>query len=191
MPTVTLRPNADGTYRQFKIYPTTPTTHYDKVDEVTPNDGTDYITSMYGDGLAHEVYDTFLKPSSGIPAGSTINSVTVYSRGRVTQTPGGFKVSWRNCLLVDGTLYTADNFQYTSWTTVNSVWATNPKTGLPWTLSDIEALEFGVFGTDKYDAAGDESWVDITTVWLVIDYTPPPAGKFTFLKTPVSMIYIG
>lgn len=191
MATVTLRPTGDGTYKQWLIYPTTPTTHYDKVDEATPNDGTDYLDSGFDDGAAHDVYDTFLKPSSGIPAGSTINSVTVYSNGLVVPTAAGVKVVWNEALLVGGTLYKGASHNYTSWTTTSTTWTTNPKTGAAWTLSDVENLEFGVYGADRYDTIGNETWAQVTAVWLVIDYTPPPTGKFTFLKTPVSMIYIG
>jgi hypothetical protein len=181
MTTVTLRPTGDGTYKQWLIYPATPTTHYDKVDEATPNDGTDYLKSGFGDGAAHDVYDTFLKPLSGIPAGSTINSVTVYSNGRVVPTPRGSKVTWAEALLVGGTLYKGSSHNFTSWTTTSAAWTTNPNTGAAWTLSDIEALEFGVFGQDRYDTAGNESWAEVTAVWLVVDYTPPPAGVQHFI----------
>jgi len=170
---VTLRPIADGAYKQWRIYPTTPTTHYDKVDEETPNDAVDYITSRFADGADHYVYDTFIKPPTGIPQGSTINSVTVYSRGIAVKTILKVVAPWTEVLLVDGTLYTGYPHYYTTWTTTYRTWATNPKTGSPWTLNDVEALEFGAYGEDGYDDDGNETWVSVTAVWMEIDYTPP------------------
>jgi len=178
MATVTVRPTADGTYKQFPvIYPTTPSTHYDKVDEVTPNDATDYIGSNAGDGAAHDFYDTFKKAATGIPSGSTINSVTVYTRGRVIPTPAGSKVTWAEAIYTYGKLYDGATHNYTSWTTTSTTWTTNPYTGAPWTVDEVEALEIGVKGLDRYDTAGDESWAQVSTVWAVIDYTPPVAAK--------------
>ena len=177
MATVTLRPNADGTYRQFLIYPTTPTTHYDKVDEVTPNDAVDYVHSCFGDGAAHDVVDTYLKPATGIPAGSKINSVTLYTRGLVVPTPAGLRVYWGYALFEGGVLTASTVWRYTAWTTTYYTFTTNPRTGLPWTVSEVEALEFGVCAQDRYDTAGDESWAKVSTVWLVVDYTPPVAVK--------------
>ena len=67
MPTVTLRPSSDGALLQCLIYPATPTTHYDKVDEVTPNDATDYVLSPNVAGVAYR--DSYGKPASEIPEG--------------------------------------------------------------------------------------------------------------------------
>lgn len=190
MVTVTVRPIADGTYKQCLIYPTTPSTHFDKVDETTPNDATDYVYTGFGDGLAHSnVVDTFVKGSTGIPSGSTINSVTVFIRAHTVPTPSGSKVSYGIALYEGGVLTLVKPFSYTAWTTSSRAWTTNPRTGNAWTVSEVEALEVGFVSDDSYDAIGDESFGECSTVWVEIDYTPPTvAAKKIFMD---GFVFIG
>jgi hypothetical protein len=173
MPTVTLRPTADGAILGNRIYPTTPTTHYDKVDEETPNDLTDYVYG--GDTVGAYYMDTYVKPSSGIPAGSTINSVTIYNR--ILTPPGEAGTMGRVATLLRnaaGVLAAGTNKYARTWTTISTVYASSPFTGAAWTLAEVEGLQIGTRTLTNNDAISGPVQGMCSTVWLVIDYTPPP-----------------
>jgi len=172
MPTVTLRPSADGALLQNSIHPTTPTTHFDKVDEEVPNDATDYVYSPTPTGAYR---DSFVKPSSGIPSGSTINSVTIYHRLRTTLSElrycGAVCTLLRDSL---GNVVVSFPFIQAVWTTVSVLYTTSPFTGSAWTLAEVEGLQIGT----QCESIMDEEYTSgqgyCSTIWLVIDYTLPP-----------------
>jgi hypothetical protein len=175
--TVTVRPISDDVVQFPQIYPTTPTTHYDKVDETTPNDGTDYVSAAASDGLTHTFRDFYNKQATGIPSGSTINSVTIYIRYQGYKTTLGKIGSCATSIKLgtntkDGSVTTGTPLWYTK----SDTYTTNPWTSAAWTLTDVENLKIGCMGNDVYDTGGEESAPSISTVWLVIDYTPPAAA---------------
>ena len=171
MSTVTVRPTSDGALVECSIYPTSPTTHYDKVDEDPPNDATDYV---YGDdvgGVAKR--DSYIKGSTGIPDGSTINSITIYRRHFCGAGTDGAKGSTEGLLRNNaGTLAYTTVLNPTVWTTSSYVWSTSPFTAAAWTLDEVNGLQIGCRSNAKYDTT-DEAYYSgaISTVWLVIDYT--------------------
>jgi len=168
MATVTLRPSSDSTIVECLIYPTTPTTHFDKVDEETPNDDTDYVYA----NTTGVFRDLFNKLASGIPTGSTINSVTIYNRIRCI--PGEYgEYGYCYTLLRSGTTDAQGGPEQSSvWATVNTVYNNSPFTGVPWTIAEIDAMLIGtrLYGIQYGEFPTEER---CSTVWIVVDYTAP------------------
>jgi hypothetical protein len=171
MATETLRPSSDGDVKRLQIYPSTPTTHYDKVDDVTSDGDTTYVQST--GGVDYQPYDLYHYPASAIPAGSTINSVTAYflARSLNASYPGTLGWVWKT----HATEYKQfDAYEPpTSYTTYSKKYTTNPYTGLPWTLDEINALQVGPELDDGVSGTGAFYRCRCTMVYLVIDYTPP------------------
>jgi hypothetical protein len=116
--------------------------------------------------------DTFDLPSTSIPPGSTINWVEVESVCGVTSVGGWY----RNVLYTLSTLYygTKHTPSDTYWHTIVDRWTTNPNTGLPWQISQINALEVGVeLQSRRYLGYSWGTWC--TQVFARIDYDLPPA----------------
>lgn len=130
----TVFPNADGTYTQFT--PSTGTAHWSLVDETTNNGDTDYVSSAtVGNRDTYNFTDlssvnvlaaqlhTIVKKEA---AGDTVQVNTVCKSGATVTT--GTKVA-------PGTSY-----QLLS----SSILETDPNTGSAWTLTNLNAAEFGV-----------------------------------------------
>jgi len=168
--TVTLRPTGDGALLECIVYPATPTTHYDKVDEDPPNDGIDYVRS---DGAGIFRRDTFTKPASGIPAGSTITKVTIYNRVRAV--PLEWLTPLAGTLLRNsaGALAYGVYGDYDVWTTISTEYTTSPFTGVAWTIEEVDGLQIGTSVRGAYDPELGYTYAYCSTVWLVVEYTPP------------------
>jgi len=165
----TLRPNGAGGSTQW-----TGTeegegagTHWQKVDEaVADEDGTYVYSAAPGQD------DAFALENSGVGAG-TINSVTVYARGRKTTVD---VVSIKVALWTGGSRFLsglktfAQNYEDHS-----NVWNQNPDTLAAWTWAEIDALQVGA-RTNAVD--GGEA--RMTQAWIVVDYTA--AGGVTINK---------
>lgn len=165
MATVTLRPNGAGAETTLAPFPAI--ANWDCVDEDPANDDTDNVLNS-----ASGVYqrDLYAIPTSGIPAGSTINSVTIFWRAekvQIASRAGSGKPSLRtNAATSDGTGVTLT----TSWITRSQAWTMNPVTGVAWTLAEINALQIGealIFADIDY------GYSTCTQVYVVIDYTAP------------------
>ncbi|MEM1589685.1 MAG: hypothetical protein QW175_04655 [Candidatus Bathyarchaeia archaeon] len=172
MPTLILRPTGDGSLRECSIYPTTPTTHYDKVDEETPNDATDYVYASTTTIDAKR--DTYTKPSTGLPSYATINSIKIYNRLYSPATPLGARPAGATLIRIGTQDFTGTMAYYTAWTTVSTTYTNNPATNQPWTVSDVEALEIGTILYVDEDGEGNRSGCQCSTVWLEIDYSINP-----------------
>ena len=174
MTTETLRPNAVGTYTEFPVQYPNSTFHYDKVDDVTPDEGSTYIATSSTDYLFYR--DLYGVPDSAIPVGSTINSVTVYIRcvgsGLDTGNTRGYAAQY---IRTHDTDYLGAYAYYigSAWATKYYTWLTNPNTGLAWTIDEINALEIGIKGRAGYDIEGYCYPLYCTQVYVEVDYTPP------------------
>jgi len=177
MPQVILRPNASGDKTEWPHQYPDSSSHWDKVDEETPDDDSTYIYVKSTDiGSFIDLYN-IPDLSSIIEPGATINFVRVYIRCRGT----AYNVA-RAAPMVKtyGTEYAPADMTFgTSYETKYHQWDNNPYTGNPWTIDEIYALQIGVRGHrgSYYDPIlGIIRYDDTrcTQVYLLVDYTVPP-----------------
>ena len=142
MPTVILRPNQAGDRTEWPWqYPSTGE-HWDKVDDVTPDEDSTYIYISRAEAGSHK--DLYNLPSPGIPSGAQIDYVRVYIRCRGS----GFTFARaRPVIKTHGMEYAPTYMSFgTSYSTQSHEWTTNPYTGEAWTLDELESLQAGVEG---------------------------------------------
>ncbi|MBA7483253.1 hypothetical protein ES707_18764 [subsurface metagenome] len=154
----TLRPVANGTFQEHNYQYPAEGEHYDKINEVTPDDSARYIGARH---TYSALTDTFVIPPHQQGNG-LINSVTVYGRFRNAALQNG-----RQSVVVytHGTLFSY-NFGVlpSAWTTQGYSWDINPYTGEPWTWEEIDNLEIGII--DRYHGTY------CSQVYVEVDYTP-------------------
>ena len=168
MPTETLRPNASGDSTQ--LTPVGDTPNYKCVDEAVSDGDATYVQSPVSDVNAH--LDLYNIEDTAIPAGSTINSVTVYILCRSISAT--YRAIFRPALKkAGGTVqYGNQANPSTTYTLYSAMF-----TGI--SLSDLNSLQIGVeisSGSDDIIYAGR-----CTQVYAVIDYTPPSVA----VKKPI------
>jgi len=171
MATVTLRPDANISV-QCSQYPTSGY-NYDKVNEVTSDGDSTYVYAPGGTNAYY--YDLYDIPSSGIPVGSTINSVAitivVRSAGYGTKSTNVATRLNTHATIYETSYIIANSSTYSAKTTT---YTTNPYTGAAWTLDEVNSMDIGVMCRDIYLEPYD-SGARCTQVYVVIDYTPPTA----------------
>jgi hypothetical protein len=155
-------PTADGDIRG--TWNTSP--YWDDVDETTPNDA-DYMTGTAV--VSNSAYNLFSFSAFSIPAGSTIQDLTVYVRAR--DASSGVN-NIRASIKVKGTNYNGtSNDPGTNWTTYSYSYTTNPNTGSAWTVADINGTgasplqQFGVYTSDLTPN------VPVSMVYAVVNYS--------------------
>jgi hypothetical protein len=147
----TLRPTSDVATGFPVIYPTTPTTHYDKVDEVTADDAATYVKT--GDSSSI-VTDRYGKPSFTLPAGKKIGLVRVTARCLTDKYGTNKEASFYLGVEIGGTLYTSSAQKTANaWATKTYVFEKNPATGLAWTQAGINGANLCVRGSSYYSTA--------------------------------------
>jgi hypothetical protein len=159
-----LRPNGAGD--ETSIYSQYPGSgaHWDKVDDVTPDEDATHLYSPTGSYCR----DLYSLPESAVPVASqgSINSVTVYVRAKAAPsvpTVGTLKIVCKT----GGTIYESSEVTPgLAYTNFSAAWACNPKTGLAWTWSEINTLQIGV--AIRQDSYGNFNRV--TQVWVEINY---------------------
>jgi hypothetical protein len=128
-----LYPTGDA-YAGFPyIYPTTPTTHYDKVAEAVADDDATYVY-----GAANNVIytDRYYKTALSIGT-SKISAVDIIIRYKGS----GLKVGF----YIGTTLYLSSILASKSaWTTTSVRWLKNPATGNDWTQDDVNNAQLVV-----------------------------------------------
>lgn len=162
----TRRPTGDDT-ANWTPFPATPTTRWDKVDEVIPTD-TDYISTSTANT------QTFTFTAFTVPAGSTITNLTIYYRHEKI---GGGTCNIRSALKIGGTYYTTTdtgvNPTQGAWNTRSYDYTISPRTSAAWTVADIKGVganPLQAFGVSSSDATPT---VYCSQCYAVVTYIPP------------------
>jgi hypothetical protein len=175
---VHMRPNGTGDNSDW-------TNDYTTVDEITPNDATDFISSNTLDQI--EEVNLEAVPSE-IGSSDTINYVGVGFRNNVSDPAstdpvftGRIKASSGGTVDEFTTLQTAST---SAWRTQNDGTTSanyknfnnnsnyeQPGGSSAWTKSALENTQIGVRVT-----TGDAHNVQVTALWLLVDYTPAAGG---------------
>ena len=171
--------SAAGTWA---VFPTSPTTKFDKVDEVGANDGdTSYLTHGTTAGSALFSFSAF-----SIPAGAIITNLTVTVVARDV-TSG--KNAVQPAISVNGTNYLTTSTSTevpTAYTAISYAYTTNPLTPAAWTVADINGTGtrplqgFGVSSADASPA------FRITQVYATVNYTITNTAPTAVLNTPTN-----
>lgn len=128
----------------FQIFPTSPSTHFSKVDDIqtTPNDDTDYV---YCNTTAPAILDMFNITNHTTETG-VINYIQVFSRARahpVGQAPTG---EYKHKITCGAGNALSPNYAplSTAYQSYSTIFTTNPATGIAWTWANIDALIAGL-----------------------------------------------
>ena len=164
-----LRPNATGDNSDW-------TNDYTTIDEVTPNDATDFISSNTNNQIEDVNLDT---TPAAMASSDVINVVQVGVRFNISDATGADPTA---CLRIkasaSGTVEESANLNNntTTWTTNSN---TTPKNyvltlyDLPgasttaWTKADLDQAQIGVRETTT-----DTHLVQVSTLWLLVDHKP-------------------
>lgn len=159
--TNTLVPTSDVSVGFDATYPTSPTTHYDKVDEGASHDS----AATYNRAITNADRDEYGLTDMADPTGTYDLDVTIYVIEQDTSTGTAY---FDAGIVLSSTSYVGINDQaaQNAWTSHEYTWEANPAGG-EWTYSVINGMNVFV---EVYDAAPD---VDVTSVYIVvsIDYT--------------------
>jgi len=133
----TNRPESDDAVSgTWTVYPASPTTLYDKVNETSADDDDTYIESSIADSRA-----LFGFSGLNIPVGARDIYVRVYHRRKRIGSGTARQFIRINDTNYDGTTSTPS----TSYGTTLTTWSTNPVTGNPWTSAEVNSLQgFGI-----------------------------------------------
>lgn len=168
--TVTVRPISDNSISMPGINPTTPTTHYDKIDEETVNDN-DYT---YNTANAVKL-DLFNIQTSGIDADTlkNIDKITIYGRFYISQDSDKYR------LYVNSSYF--ESYSSAGWLSVGYSWSTNPATSLPWTLSEVNSMKIGhtIYGTSGAQLRCSQQYAIISYYKYIFTFTPPGNNLLT------------
>lgn len=182
--TIIKYPGEDGAYVSLAVYPSSPTTHYTKVNENPPDNDTTYLKDK---GSSQPMaYDVFIKEAISFPEGYNITSVrvvlTVKTHLYVPECSGIASARLRN-----STANITSSGVDIAWSTYSEVtfsWSNlSPFTGLAWTQDEINAMQFGLgleggfdFETSRYRGCR------CTQVRLEIDYTVPGGAIWNYVS---------
>ena len=171
--TETLRPDGDGDETGIEEPDPLLYTHWDLVDDVTPDGNSTYVATE-SNNWQEDLY-TIADHSTGAGA---INYVRVYfvAREQTEQTPTTAYVH----IKTNGVEYNGTEVATTtSYTAYSYQWNTNPQTGNPWTWDEIDALQIGV-GLRR---PKPNQWTRVTQVYAEVNHTPyNPTGTLTSIN---------
>ncbi|KKU86485.1 MAG: Kelch repeat type 1-containing protein, partial [Parcubacteria group bacterium GW2011_GWA2_47_9] len=165
--TLTLYPNATGTYRVWPTIVAT-TTAWGATSDLSD---TTYIQSA-SSSTATET--EAMQDFSGL-AGSSINSVTINTRCCAAN-GGGAGEKGAVILYTNGAGYQYDDQTISrcdTWeTNTSGALTANPQSGNPWTIAEVDAMETG----KKPTSVGAAEAIRCSEFEAVVDYTIPPEG---------------
>jgi hypothetical protein len=130
-----------------------------------PND--DDATYIYASTAGYK--QQYNLTANSIPSGSTITSVKISNRAKVTGGSGAYQ----GYVVLAGVTVYAPVHSPASYTTYED--AVSRPGGGSWAVSDLSSLEVGL-----YRVAGGTTRV--TSLWIIVDYTPPPSAMFMMFR---------
>jgi hypothetical protein len=140
-----LYPLSDNT-TALQIFPLSPATHWDKVDDTIniPNDDTDYVFASTNSVPAIvDIYNISTHPP-GLTG--TINYVRVITRARAYPIPQMTAGEYKHKIICGAGTALSQNYAPVStvYKQYSTIWTTNPATWVAWTWSDIDILKIGL-----------------------------------------------
>lgn len=185
-----LRPNGTGDNSAW-------TNDYTTIDEVTPNDATDFISS----NTNNQIEDVNLDATpAAMDSGDIINCVQVGVRYNLSDATGAdptavlrIKASASGTVEESGNLITNS----TTWNTNNPQTPKNYNLTLydlpgasttAWTKADLDTAQIGV-----RESATDTHFIQVSTLWLLVDHKPGSITEFLDAAgsvTPTSALII-
>jgi hypothetical protein len=174
--TVIIRPNAAGDKTEWpRQYPTTGY-HWDKVDDVTPDEDTTYISIPYTTSLPK--VDLYNLENVTV---SDIVSVTVYFRHKGDQYTSPRCYAGIKTYTVE--VYGKKETSGTTYVTSSYTWLLNPYTNQPWTTEEVNSLQAGVKGVrgQYFDPDLGEIYYDstyCTQVYVEVEYRSGVIGIY-------------
>jgi len=157
----TLRPTADGDETNIED-PASPATHWNLVDDVTPDEDSTYVSSE-----EYTWQEDLYQIADHSTGSGVINYVRVYFRAyeEVNEDPDTNVYAH---IKTNGVEYNGTAIDVaTSYTTYYYQWDYNPQTSANWTWSEIDALQIGV-GIMR---AKPNRYTHVTQVYAEINYT--------------------
>ena len=128
----------------LQIFPTSPVTHFDKVDEAvtSPNDDTDYV---FCNTIPPAILDMYALTDHTTEIG-TINFIQVFTRAKaypVAQSPSG---EYKHKITCGAGNALSPNYAplSTVYNEFSTIWTTSPATSVAWTWAEIDALLAGI-----------------------------------------------
>lgn len=136
--------------------------------------------------------DLFTFPAFTIPSGSTIEKLSLYMRLRTNVANQNY---FNGVLRIGGIDYhSSQAYGLYVWNNYTFDWLTNPKTGVAWTVADVNGVGANALQEFGY-RSGWRVWVYqfMTQCYATVTYTPPPLMKgemkATFSKKQASMTF--
>lgn len=176
-----LRPNAAGDNNQW--YDTSlgagTSNNYTLVDEINPNDGTDFVQSR----VTNEI-DDYNVDNSGIGASDTVNVVAVgqraYRSAGTTSSAAVLRIKAASAgSVTEGTANTAsssaartNDLNTNNASPYQLVTYVRPGTASAWTQATLDTMQIGIRTST---GSGDRYYL-LSTIWASVDYTPAGTG---------------
>ena len=158
MTEITLRPTADGYISEM----------YYGYAEVSDDSDSTYIFRSYSTDWFRSAFSTLMS----IPHNATISKVEVKYRWR----KGSYDnpVNCKAFIRLGGTNYDAPQrtTSSTSYVDQTETWAQNPATLTTWDRSDLNSMEFGVYGSPNHT----KGQINISEIYLIVTFESAPMG---------------
>lgn len=132
----------------------------------TPDDDSTYTWSPEGLEL---LKDLFSFTAFNVPAGSEIINVRVWGRNRLMIAGGDTHI--RQIIKVDGIIYKGaeKTVYWGGYTNTQHIWTTNPDTGQPWTVDDVNGISANPLQTFGYEKFCNRT-IRCTQTYIRVDY---------------------
>lgn len=144
------------------------TNNYDKVDDwpgIPDDDATYNYTNVGGNS------DYLNFPNFNVPAGATITNMQIVSRYKKVNAGGAPDV--RALLRVGGSTYysSGHNLVIGGYLTFTDTWSVNPKTGLAWTIDDVNGVGSNPLQQLGYQCLTYQKTVRCTQSYIKVNFT--------------------